>query len=196
MSVAAAADPIIALQKMKRTRPDVIVLDLEMPRMDGLTFLRQLMAEDPMPVVVCSSLTGAGRRQALRALEEGAVDIVTKPQGRRARVPGRVRDRCSTDGASAAAATARLARRRPPRRRRRTPVRRRRSARRRAAAHARERAEVVAIGASTGGTEAMREILEAHARATPRRSSSSSTCPSGSRARSPSRLDATCAAAT
>ena len=80
MSVAAAADPIIALQKMKRTRPDVILLDIHMPRMDGLTFLRQVMAEDPVPVVVCSTLTGAGTEVALRALEEGAVDIVTKPK--------------------------------------------------------------------------------------------------------------------
>ena len=58
----------------------MIVLDLEMPRMDGLTFLRKLMSEDPIPVVVCSALTGAGTEAAMRALEEGAVEIVTKPR--------------------------------------------------------------------------------------------------------------------
>ncbi len=60
MSVAVAADPLIAREKMRRQRPDVILLDLEMPRMDGLTFLRQLMAESPIPVVVCSALAGIG----------------------------------------------------------------------------------------------------------------------------------------
>src|SRR5262249_9142775 len=79
-AVSAAADPIIARDKMKRTRPDVILLDIHMPRMDGLTFLRQIMSEDPVPVVVCSSLTGTGTDVAMRALEEGAVDIVTKPK--------------------------------------------------------------------------------------------------------------------
>jgi len=80
MNVSAAADPIIAMEKMKRVRPHVIVLDLEMPRMDGLTFLHKIMAEDPIPVVVCSGLTGAGTEAALRAIEEGAVEIVTKPK--------------------------------------------------------------------------------------------------------------------
>src|SRR5262245_60065222 len=80
LSVASAADPLIAQGKMARERPDVIVLDLEMPRMDGLTFLRRLMATDPIPVVVCSGLTVAGAEHALRALEEGAVTIITKPR--------------------------------------------------------------------------------------------------------------------
>ncbi len=80
MSVATAADPLIAMEKMRRQRPDVILLDLEMPRMDGLTFLQKIMAEDPIPVVVCSGLTGEGTEAALRAMEEGAVEIVTKPK--------------------------------------------------------------------------------------------------------------------
>ena len=58
----------------------MILLDIEMPRMDGLTFLRKLMADDPMPVVICSALAGRGTETALRALEEGAVEIVAKPR--------------------------------------------------------------------------------------------------------------------
>lgn len=78
--VMTAADPLIAMHKMQNTRPDVIVLDLEMPRMDGLTFLRKIMAEDPVPVVVCSGLTGKGTEAAFQAMEEGAVEIVAKPK--------------------------------------------------------------------------------------------------------------------
>ena len=72
MSVAVAADPIIAMRKMETTWPDVIILDLEMPRMDGLTFLRQLMKDNPVPVVVCSGHARSGTEAALKALEEGA----------------------------------------------------------------------------------------------------------------------------
>src|SRR5262245_33621941 len=79
-SVSVAADPFIAMSKMQQARPDVILLDLEMPSMDGLTFLRKVMAEDPIPVVVCSGLAGEGTEAAMRALEEGAVEIVTKPK--------------------------------------------------------------------------------------------------------------------
>lgn len=79
IAVVAAADPLIAMRKMKQSRPDVIVLDIEMPRMDGLTFLRKIMAEDPIPVVICSGHVGAGTRTALEALAEGAVEIIAKP---------------------------------------------------------------------------------------------------------------------
>ena len=79
-AVDVAADPLIAMKKMEKRRPDVILLDIEMPRMDGLTFLRKLMSEDPIPVVVCSAVAGRGTETALRALEEGAVEIVTKPR--------------------------------------------------------------------------------------------------------------------
>ncbi|HXZ13332.1 MAG TPA: chemotaxis response regulator protein-glutamate methylesterase, partial [Candidatus Sulfotelmatobacter sp.] len=78
--VTVAADPIIATEKMKKFRPDVILLDLEMPRMDGLTFLQRLMARNPIPVVVCSGLTGPRTESAIRALEMGAVEIITKPK--------------------------------------------------------------------------------------------------------------------
>jgi two-component system chemotaxis response regulator CheB len=80
MNVTVAADPLIAMQKMKQVRPHVVVLDLEMPRMDGLTFLRKIMAEDPIPTLVCSGVAGQGTRTALLALEEGALGIITKPK--------------------------------------------------------------------------------------------------------------------
>ncbi|WP_136415260.1 chemotaxis response regulator protein-glutamate methylesterase [Herbaspirillum sp. ST 5-3] len=75
----AAADPIFAMERMKSAWPDVIVLDVEMPRMDGLTFLRKIMAERPTPVVICSSLTTKGADTTMQALAAGAVGIVMKP---------------------------------------------------------------------------------------------------------------------
>jgi len=80
INVTVAADPIFAMQKMKQFRPHVIVLDLEMPRMDGLTFLRKIMAEDPIPTLICSSVAARGTLAAIRAMQEGAVGIVTKPK--------------------------------------------------------------------------------------------------------------------
>jgi two-component system chemotaxis response regulator CheB len=79
-TVTTASDPIIAMDKIGHARPDVILLDLEMPRMHGLTFLRLIRQESNIPVVVCSSLAGRGTDMALRALEQGAVDVVAKPQ--------------------------------------------------------------------------------------------------------------------
>jgi two-component system chemotaxis response regulator CheB len=158
-TVAVAADPVIAAQKIQTLRPDVIVLDIEMPRMDGLTFLRQMMASaQPIPVVVCSSLAQAGTQVALQALEEGAVSVVEKPRlGVRefihdqARVlvetvneaaQVRVRRRARPDGARPLLTAAAILPARP-------------------ASAARPAGEtVVAIGASTGGTEALRAILE------------------------------------
>lgn len=78
--VGTAADPYIAREKIKRLAPDVLTLDVEMPRMDGLTFLRNLMRLRPMPVVMVSTLTEAGARVTLDALELGAVDFITKPR--------------------------------------------------------------------------------------------------------------------
>lgn len=77
---AAVSDPIFAMQKMQTEWPDVIVLDMEMPRMDGLTFLRQIMSEHPTPVIICSSLAEKGAELSLQALSAGAIDIFTKPQ--------------------------------------------------------------------------------------------------------------------
>ena len=78
--IATAADPLFALPKMRAQWPDVLVLDVEMPRMDGITFLQQLMAERPTPVVMCSTLTEAGCETTLQALAAGAVSFVTKPK--------------------------------------------------------------------------------------------------------------------
>ena len=80
VKVSAAADPLIAWAKMQKEPPDVVITDLEMPRMDGLTFIRKIMSEMPTPVVVCSGLAARGTELALRALEEGAVEVITKPK--------------------------------------------------------------------------------------------------------------------
>jgi two-component system chemotaxis response regulator CheB len=77
---AVANDPIFAYSKMQKQWPDVIVLDIEMPRMDGISFLKKIMAERPTPVVICSSLAEKGTELSLNALAAGAVDIITKPQ--------------------------------------------------------------------------------------------------------------------
>ncbi len=78
--MATAADPLIAAERMRHEVPDVITLDVEMPRMDGLTFLRKIMSQHPIPVVICSSLTGDGSKTALTALDEGAVEVLSKPR--------------------------------------------------------------------------------------------------------------------
>jgi two-component system chemotaxis response regulator CheB len=80
VKVTVAADPLIAWVKMQKEPPDVVITDLEMPRMDGLTFIRKIMSEMPTPVVVCSGLAARGTELALRALEEGAVEVITKPK--------------------------------------------------------------------------------------------------------------------
>ena len=150
MRVTAAPDPIYALQKMERERPDVIVLDLEMPRMDGMTFLRRVMAEDPLPVVVCSSLAARGSETALQALDEGAVEVIGKPQlGVGAFLE---QSRVTVVDAVCGAALARIGRRGS----RGVTV-----SASRAAPLATTTDKVVAIGASTGGTDAIREILTA-----------------------------------
>lgn len=78
--IGTAADPILAAKKLEEDVPDVITLDIEMPRMDGLTFLQHLMSQHPIPVVICSSLTEKSTETGLKALEYGAVDIITKPK--------------------------------------------------------------------------------------------------------------------
>lgn len=78
--VAVANDPFIAAEKLKHLIPDVIILDVEMPRMDGITFLTKIMSQYPIPVVMCSSLVAEGSETLIKALEAGAVDIIQKPR--------------------------------------------------------------------------------------------------------------------
>ncbi len=74
-----ASDPVFALDKMRSAWPDVIILDVEMPRMDGITFLRKIMQERPTPIIMCSTLTQANSPTLMQALQNGAIDIFTKP---------------------------------------------------------------------------------------------------------------------
>ncbi len=159
MLVTTANDPIIAMEKMRRERPDVIVLDIEMPRMDGLTFLHKLMAEDPLPVVVCSGLAYPGSEVAVHALEEGALDVVAKP---RLGVKGFLEE--SADRIVHVVRAASEARVRPRAPRTAAELRLRAAgerALRRPPAIQRTTHQVVVVGASTGGTEALRTLLEA-----------------------------------
>jgi two-component system chemotaxis response regulator CheB len=160
VTVTVAADPLIAMDKMRRGRPDVILLDLVLPRMHGLAFLRKLMAEDPIPVVVCSGVADAGSGTALQALDEGAVDIVTKPKLR-------VREFLHESAVLLidtikAAAVAHVG---PPRTAARRPLCPPPASSVRPLGHGAPATvptdTVVAVGASTGGTEALRVVLEA-----------------------------------
>src|SRR5271157_3690445 len=78
--IGTACDPFVAAERMREQVPDVITLDIEMPRMDGLTFLQKIMSQHPIPVVICSSLAEDNAQSTLRALEYGAVDIIAKPR--------------------------------------------------------------------------------------------------------------------
>lgn len=146
--VGTAIDPYAARDKIKELNPDVLTLDLEMPRMDGLTFLRILMEQHPMPVVIMSSLSQRGSDFAMEALRLGACDVLGKPAG--AYSFGDLGPQLISCIKAAASARLNLPRRpvqaaAPPRAQPRT-----------AAASARQ---VILLGASTGGTEALREIL-------------------------------------
>jgi len=159
--IAAASDPYAAARYIKDELPDVVTLDVEMPRMDGITFLRKLMSQCPLPVVMCSSLTEDGSETLLQALEAGAVDIIVKPQAGVADFLAEQHQRiCDVvKGAARARVSPRTERKMivpqqkltadavlPP------PGSR---------AMSRTTEQIVCIGASTGGTEALREVLEA-----------------------------------
>jgi len=157
MDVVVAPDGLIAEQEIQARRPDVIVLDLEMPRMDGLTLLRRIMETDPIPVVICSGLGTKGSRAALEALAEGAVEVVAKPRvgvreflqesatmlidSVRAAAIARVRTKPRAVGGAPVPA--------PPRAGDHGPAPRRAATR------------LVAIAASTGGPQALETILTA-----------------------------------
>lgn len=152
-----AMDPLFAMQKMKKQMPDVITLDIEMPRMDGLEFLKKLMAETPIPVVICSSLAVKNTSTAMAALKAGAVDVITKPE---LGVKGFIEDSAiQIIDAVKAAAGARMKKRRVSR----INTDPKHSAdiilpkSRKMLYETTEK--VFAIGASTGGTEALRSVL-------------------------------------
>jgi two-component system chemotaxis response regulator CheB len=152
--VGVASDPLIAQTKIEQLKPDVLTLDVEMPRMDGLTFLEKLMRSRPMPVVMVSSLTETGCETTLRALELGAVDFITKPKvDLREHLEELAHEVC---GKIRAAASARVTRRaaQPSR-----PLAAPRGGAGSAMIKTTDR--LIAVGASTGGTEALREFLTA-----------------------------------
>lgn len=155
-----ASDPYVAVERIKQETPDVITLDIEMPRMDGLTFLDKIMGQHPIPVVICSTLAGAGSDAAMAALEKGAVDIIAKPKlgAKEFFEESRVRI-CDV---VKSAARARVPKTRPARLVA-TPKLTADAVLPKPASKAlvQTTETVVAVGASTGGTEALREFLEA-----------------------------------
>lgn len=158
--MATASDPFAAARRLQNELADVIVLDIEMPRMDGITFLRKIMAQRPIPVIICSSLTEERSELMFEAFEAGAIDIVPKPriETRRALIESSSRLREAVKAAARARVRPRLQRRQvvekkltadaimPP------PVQGR-------SRLTTER--IVCIGVSTGGTEALNDVLEA-----------------------------------
>lgn len=158
--MATAGDPFVAAQRIHEEVPDVIILDVEMPRMDGITFLRKIMAQRPIPTVLCSTLLEAGSEALLDALEAGAIDVIVKPRidtkqflnesqvriwdavraaakvtfrGTRATAPHRIQKKLTADVIMPPPNLSRALRRTTD--------------------------QVVCIGASTGGTESLREVL-------------------------------------
>jgi two-component system chemotaxis response regulator CheB len=155
--IGTASDPFVAAERISEQIPDVITLDIEMPRMDGLTFLRKIMAQHPIPVVICSSLAGEGTQSALKALEYGAVEIIAKPRlGSKQFLE---ESRVILCEAVRAAAAARLRPQSPGH-----VVQPKLTAdvilSRSTNAMLETTEKVVVIGASTGGTEALRSLLE------------------------------------
>jgi two-component system chemotaxis response regulator CheB len=149
--VGAAADPFAAWEEIKRARPDVLTLDVEMPRMDGIAFLERLMAHFPMPVVMVSSLTQRGCDASVRALGLGAIDVIAKPTENV--VPGLETLACELIDKIKIAAHARP--RRP------TGTRRAASTTEPGPIPARAFRDLIAIGASTGGPTAVETVLRA-----------------------------------
>ncbi|MGB7600929.1 MAG: chemotaxis response regulator protein-glutamate methylesterase [Candidatus Sulfotelmatobacter sp.] len=155
INVKAAADPLIAWAKMQKESPDVVITDLEMPRMDGLTFIRKIMSEMPTPIVVCSGLAARGTELAFRALEEGAVEVITKPKVG-------VRDFLHESAVTLldavwSAAQAQMSPRTPAPRATADAV----LPRKHKSASTLPPSGLIAVGASTGGTEALRLFLAA-----------------------------------
>ena len=156
--IATAGDPFVAAERISEQVPDVITLDIEMPRMDGLTFLKKIMSQHPIPVVICSSLADEGAHSTFKALEYGAVEIVTKPRlGTKQFLED---SRVLLCEAVKAAASAKLRTLRPCHT---VEPKLTADAILSPATHAMAETteKVVVIGASTGGTEALKSVLEA-----------------------------------
>lgn len=153
-----AADPYAAAERMRQDAPDVITLDVEMPRMDGITFLQKLMSQHPVPVVICSTLVGNGSMTALKALEYGAVEIIEKPKlGTREFLLESETLLCDAVKAAARAKLRPFNAALPP------PPKLSADAvlsGPRTDAMAQTTEKVLAVGASTGGTEALRVFLQ------------------------------------
>lgn len=149
--IAAVADPIFAMNRMRQIWPDVILLDLEMPRMDGMTFLRKIMQERPTPIIICSSHTEKGAKVTLEALQSGAVSTISKPKvGGREQIQHAISDVLyavrSAKEVNAAKATKFS----------KTSLI---NLQKKPAQSMKARPKVIAIGASTGGTQALEFIL-------------------------------------
>jgi len=153
--VGTAADPYAARDKIQELNPDVLTLDLEMPRMDGLTFLKIVMAQRPLPVIIMSSLTQSGSDTAIEALRLGAFDVLAKPQGAYSfgdlgpQLIARIK----------ATAGAKIRARKTDQRDSKPPFRPPPSALRSPSVAARHPRSLILFGSSTGGTEALREVL-------------------------------------
>jgi two-component system chemotaxis response regulator CheB len=169
----AVSDPLLAIERMKQQWPDVIVLDVEMPRMDGITFLKRIMAERPTPVVICSTLTEKGAETTMAAMAAGAVSIITKPKlGLKDFLNDSADELVSAVRAASQVNLRRLGIRTPS-----SPAPAPAGAKLTADAVLPPAAEmrvplttterVVAIGTSTGGTLALEEVLTALPRVTP-----------------------------
>jgi len=166
----AVSDPLLAIERMKHQWPDVIVLDVEMPRMDGITFLRKIMSERPTPVIICSTLTEKGAQTTMAALAAGAVSIITKPKlGLQEFLKESADELIGAVRAAAVANVRRLAARAAVPLE--APVKHTADVimpsvpEGRGTLQTTER--VVAIGTSTGGTQALEEVLTALPRVTP-----------------------------
>jgi len=164
----AVADPLLAMERMKQRWPDVIVLDVEMPRMDGLTFLRKLMAERPTPVIICSTLTAKGTATSVDALAAGAVAVIAKP---RLDLKRYLQDSAADFVAAVRSAAGANVRRLAARAAVPAPLPRQNADAVLAAAApgamVQTTERVVAIGTSTGGTQALEEVLTALPRVSP-----------------------------
>ena len=155
--MATASDPFVAADRIAEQAPDVITLDIEMPRMDGLTFLKKIMSQHPIPVVICSSLADEGAQSTFRALEYGAVEIITKPRlGTKQFLEDSRINICQTVKAAASARLRALTSSRT------VEPKLTADAILSPATHAMAETteKVVVIGASTGGTEALKTVLE------------------------------------